>query len=469
MVFSSLSFIFLFLPALALLYFPVKDIRWRNAVLLAGSLFFYAWGEPKLVLIMLLSALIAYGGGLLQQRLKKQGLDRAEKAFFIASVTLILSFLFVFKYLDLAVGTLNSVTGLTLSLPNLRLPIGISFYTFQILSYVIDLHRGKVELQRNFFRLLLYVCLFPQLIAGPIVRYSTVESELAARSSSVQDIAFGTRRFIIGLSKKVLIANGAAQFAEIVYGGSPEVYGSLMYWLAALAFTLQIYFDFSGYSDMAIGLGRIFGFHFLENFDYPYTAVSVTDFWRRWHISLSSWFRDYVYIPMGGNRVRIPRPILTLLIVWGLTGLWHGASWNFVLWGLYYGILLILEKFLLDPVLLKLPKVLRWLLTFIVVNIGWVIFDLTDFSQMLTALRMMFSAVPTNFIAMVAANTGILQAALYILPGLIFMFPVGKLFTKRPQNRKAAVLRDAGCIALFLLSVVFILSSSYNPFIYFRF
>lgn len=333
MVFSSLSFLFLFLPVLVILYFASPNRTWRNGVLLAFSLLFYAWGEPRLIAVMLLSSAVAYAGGCLMDRLRLQGNAHSEKAVFVVTSVLILGALVIFKYLDFVLANLNAFTGAGIPLPHLRLPIGISFYTFQTLSYVIDLHRGKVAVQKNYPNLLLYICLFPQLIAGPIVRYATVEHELMNRREDRAEAADGVRRFAVGLAKKVLIANGVARFAEIVYAGDPANYGTAMYWLAALAYTLQIYFDFSGYSDMAIGLGWMFGFHFLENFDHPYTALSVTDFWRKWHISLSTWFRDYVYIPLGGNRVSTPRWAWNLLVVWALTGLWHGASWNFVVWG----------------------------------------------------------------------------------------------------------------------------------------
>ena len=376
MVFSSQTFLFFFLP-LAGLCVLIRSKPVQNALLLIASLIFYAWGEPKMVVLMVLVTLIAYGSGFAIVHFKAR--PRAKKAVLIASVVVILGNLVVFKYLNFLCRTFSF---LGLSAPGIALPIGISFYTFQILSYVIDLYRGKIALQRNFFYLLMYVSFFPQLIAGPIVRYETVEQEIRSRSVTMDDLAHGFRRFVVGLAKKLLLANQVAQVAAIVYSGDPANYGSLMYWLAAIAYTLQIYFDFSGYSDMAIGLGRMFGFHFLENFNYPYISLSVTEFWRRWHISLSTWFRDYVYIPLGGNRVSRGKWVRNILVVWGLTGLWHGADWNFLLWGLYYGVLLLIEKLWLGKYLERLPKALRWLLCMVIVCIGWVMFNLTDFVQM---------------------------------------------------------------------------------------
>ena len=366
MVFSSLAFLYAFFPLTVLLYFAVPfavgqsdfSLKWRNGVLLCASLIFYAWGEPKLVLMMLLATVIAYVGGLgiacfdgVQETLngsEKSRRGMTRKLVFVITVALLIANLFVFKYFNFAVNNFAKLFRFTPQVAQIALPIGISFYTFQILSYVIDLYRGEIAVQKNFARLLLYVCLFPQLIAGPIVRYQTVEEELSGRSESLDGAYAGTVRFIAGLGKKVLLANNLALIAETIYAGDTAVFGSGAYWLAAIAYSLQIYFDFSGYSDMAIGMGRIFGFHFEENFNRPYLSVSVTEFWRRWHISLSSWFRDYVYIPLGGNRVSPARRIFNILAVWALTGLWHGAEWNFVLWGLYYGVLLIVEKTIKD-------------------------------------------------------------------------------------------------------------------------
>ena len=487
MVFSSLTFLYFFLPAVFLLYFLLKNRVYRNTVLLVASLLFYAWGEPKFLFVMLAAVLVAYAGGLILHRMEEKSRPRAKKAACIAVCLILTANLFVFKYLNFTVSSLETLLGWELPLKEVTLPIGISFYTFQILSYVIDLYRGKVKVQKNFFYLTLYVSLFPQLIAGPIVRYETVEGEIRARRESLSDIACGLRRFILGLAKKVILSNNLASIAELIYAGDKSVYGTTLYWLAALSFALQIYFDFSGYSDMAIGLGRMFGFHFHENFDRPYLSLSVTEFWRRWHISLGSWFRDYIYIPLGGNRVKTPRFILNILIVWGLTGLWHGASWNFLLWGLYYGLLLLVEKLLLKKLLLKkhfprLPKVVRFLYTAFFVLLGWVLFNLTDFGALGSALSMMFRFRGSDFLTVVTEDSKILYAFLYLPLGILCVLPFGawlkraKTALRGKYPRAAAVLSPfaeavgyAALLLLLVLCILFILSATYNPFIYFRF
>lgn len=469
MVFSSSSFLFMFFPLCLAAYFLLKNRPYRNAVLLLFSLFFYAWGGGLGFLLLLVAAVaVAYLGGLLLVSLAAHGRPRLRRSVFVATVSLLLLNLFVFKYLNFTVRNLSSLFSLRLPFPELVLPIGISFYTFQVLSYVIDLYRGLVPVQKNPLYLLLYVSFFPQLIAGPIVRYETIQEEITSRRENLDDVVYGLKRFLIGLAKKLILANRVAAISEIIYAGDPALYGSLMYWLAALAYTLQIYFDFSGYSDMAIGIGRIFGFHFLENFDYPYLSCSVTEFWRRWHISLSSWFRDYVYIPLGGNRVSKPRWIFNILLVWMLTGFWHGAEWNFLLWGLYYGFLLLLEKLVLLPFLSRLPKFLSWLYTFVIVNVGWVIFNLTDFSKLRSALSLMFRFQPTHWLDMFAADISITTAFLYIPLGLLCCFP---LFRKcRPVRGAFGELVSCGAyLALLAVCVAYLVSSTYNPFIYFRF
>lgn len=470
MVFSSMTFIYFFLFLTILLYFPIRNRKWRNGVLLVASLVFYSWGEPRFVVMMLLSTLIAYLGGLAMY--KKTWL-KYRKLIFVLSVVLITANLFVFKYFNFVVENIEHLAGADFGLKQIALPIGISFYTFQILSYVIDLYKGVVGLQNNFFYLLLYVSFFPQLIAGPIVRYSTIENEILYREESLEDITYGARRFCVGLAKKVLLSNSLIRIAEIVYAGDPKIYGSVMYWIAAISYSLHIYFDFSGYSDMAIGLGRVFGFHFLENFNHPYVALSITDFWRRWHISLSSWFRDYIYIPLGGNRVGTLRWVFNILVVWALTGFWHGASWNFVLWGLYYALLLILEKLVLGKLLVRLPDFLKWIYTAFFVVIGWVIFNLTDFNAMLKALAMMFNGTPCVIANMVAADSEIVIATIFIPLGIICMLPIGqfihaKLVTVKNKKVYDLVL-NTGSLVLFALSICFILSTKFNPFIYFRF
>ena len=454
MVFSSLTFIYFFFAAAFAAYFVLPGLKAKNAVLLIVSLVFYSWGEPKYVVLMIITTLIAYLGGLLIS-----GSKGGQKRFvYICTCVLILLGLVIFKYLDFVLNAFGKEG------PGLSLPIGISFYTFQVLSYVIDLKRGEVELQKNYFKLLLYVSLFPHLISGPIVRYSTVAGEIDNRKHSINDMAAGFRRFTLGLAKKCILANGVAKIAEEIYAGEVELYGSLMYWLAAICYALQIYYDFSGYSDMAIGLGRVLGFHFEENFNQPYLASSVTDFWRRWHISLSSWFRDYVYIPLGGNRVSIGRWMLNILAVWGLTGLWHGASWNFVIWGLYYALLLMIEKFFLGK-LLKKAKVINHFYTLFAVVIGWVIFNFTDFTRMFKVLGIMFKGVPCNVFDVIASNSQLSLGIIFVPLAIICLF--AKPFVEFLEKKEA--LGNIISLVLFVVCTVFILSTSYNPFIYFRF
>ena len=412
MVFSSITFVYAFFPLVAAAYYLSKNRVYRNVVLLLASLLFYSWGEPRFLLLMLAATLAAYCGGLLMERCTAH-----RKLILIVTVVLLVGNLFVFKYLNFFSENLSALFGWS-ALPKLTLPIGISFYTFQILSYVIDLYRGEIRVQRNYFYLLLYVSFFPQLIA------------------------------------------------ETIYAGDSAVYGTTLYWLAAVAYALQIYFDFSGYSDMAIGLGRMFGFHFLENFDHPYTALSITDFWRRWHISLSTWFRDYVYIPLGGNRVKKSRWIRNILVVWALTGFWHGAQWNFLFWGLYYGLLLLAEKLFLGRLLERLPKAVRWLYTAFFVLIGWVLFDLTDFPSLCHALKLMFVPQATDWVAAAATNVSLLKAVVYLPLGIVCCLP---LLRREPKSAKGILLANLASGLLLIVCIVFILSSSYNPFIYFRF
>ncbi len=466
MLFSSLTFLYWFLPAVLIAYFIWDNRVYRNTVLLVFSLVFYAWGEPKYVLLMLAASLVAYMGGLLMHHYDNR--PKARKTVFIITVSLLTANLFVFKYLNFAVDNINRLFGSSWFVAKIALPIGISFYTFQILSYVIDLYWHKIKLQKNYFYLTLYVALFPQLIAGPIVRYETVEQEICCRHESIDDITTGLRRFVIGLAKKVILANPIGAFAETIYAGNSEIYGTAFYWLAALALALQIYFDFSGYSDMAIGLGRIFGFHFLENFRYPYVSVSITDFWRRWHISLSTWFRDYIYIPLGGNRTKKSRWIFNICCVWALTGFWHGAEWNFLLWGLYYAVLLLIEKLFLHKLLDRLPKFVGWLYAFVLVLIGWVLFNAESLTEIGTILRQMFAFVPTDMIGVIGADSTILYGLIYIPLGIICMFPwCEKIRIK--QNMATDIVLNIGALALLVLCIAFIVSSSYNPFIYFRF
>lgn len=470
MVFSSLTFLYGFLPLVAVCYFLWKNRTYRNLVLLVFSLCFYSWGEPTHVLLMLLASGTAYLGGLLLHRLREK--PKAKKCVFVVTVSLLVLNLVYFKYFNFLAENLSRLFSQSFSPREIALPIGISFYTFQILSYVIDLYRGEIEVQKSYLSLALYVSFFPQLIAGPIVRYQTIEKGLTHRKESWEGVVLGFRRFTTGLAKKVILANHIALVATTIYSGDTAVYGTALYWLAALAYALQIYFDFSGYSDMAIGLGSMFGFQFPENFNYPYAALSITDFWRRWHISLSTWFRDYVYIPLGGNRVGRWRQARNLLIVWGLTGLWHGAQWNFLLWGIYYGLLLLLEKLVPEKFLERLPRVLRWCCTFFLVLLGWVLFEFTELPQLFRALQVMFSFRATQWMQVLTRSSSLLWALFYLPLGLLFLFPAAKKWTQRfpwKDTPAFSLARDLGYLALFGLSVMYIISSTYNPFIYFRF
>ncbi len=470
MVFSNLIFLYFFLPLVIIVYFICKNRVYRNTVLLLFSLLFYSWGEPKYIFLMILASFIAYIGGILIGKYEKQKHLKLKKLVYIITIMLLVANLFVFKYFNFVFDNLSGLFSKGFSVSAIVLPIGISFYTFQIISYVIDLYRGEISVQRNFFYLTLYVSFFPQLIAGPIVRYKTVEQEICCRNETLDDVVIGLKRFIIGLAKKVIIANNVSKIAVIVYAGNASDYGTTLYWIAAIAYTFQIYFDFSGYSDMAIGLGRIFGFHFLENFNYPYVSLSITDFWRRWHISLSTWFRDYIYIPLGGNRTSTIRWIFNILIVWALTGLWHGANWNFVIWGLYYAALLLIEKLFLNKIIDKMPRIIKWLYAFFFVNIGWVIFNLTDFNKMTAALQTMFTLSPTNWMNVISANSSILNAIMYLPIAFLFAFPVFKnLNSKIKENNFIIIIKNIGYLIVFGLCITYILSSSYNPFIYFRF
>lgn len=461
MVFSSLLFIYFFLPIFFIAYFIIKNRKYRNIVLLLFSLFFYAYGEPFYLILMVFSIVINYFFAILIDKFQ-------SKKLFILDLIFNIGLLGIFKYFNFFLENINNFFNLNINFINIALPIGISFYTFQIMTYVIDVYKKEVPVQKSIISLGCYICAFPQLIAGPIVRYSTVNQELNERDENLTDIASGARRFILGLTKKVLIANGAAYICEHLLPLGGQTYGFVGALLIAISYTIQIYFDFSGYSDMAIGLGKILGFHYLENFNYPYIATSITDFWRRWHISLSSFFKDYVYIPLGGNRVKKIINIRNLLIVWFLTGLWHGASWNFIIWGLYYGIILIVEKFLLKKVLKKLPKFFQHLYSIVLIVIGWIIFLSTDLS---TIKDIISSLIGVNGIGKIPdiVNTQTLTIR-YMLPlvlGIIFSIPIypriSKLLEKHPY------IMDIILIILLLLSTWIILVDSYNPFIYFRF
>lgn len=466
MVFSSTIFLCVYLP-LVLLGYYICPKKGKNLFLLIVSLIFYAWGEPKYVFLMIFSILVNYVFGLLMDKHREN--KKRLKLLLVISVIIDLGLLSVFKYTDFIITNINSVFGAGFDLLNIALPIGISFYTFQAMSYTIDVYRDDVRVQRNLIDFGMYITMFPQLIAGPIVRYSDVQDQLAVRNVTTADFSEGIMRFVVGLGKKVLLANQMGAVWTQIYALGGDI-SALMAWTGAAAYTFQIYFDFSGYSDMAIGLGRMFGFKFPENFRYPYESVSITDFWRRWHITLSTWFKEYLYIPLGGNRRGLARQALNLLIVWTLTGFWHGAGWNFVMWGLYYFAILFIEKLFLLKALDKLPRLFRHAYALLLIVIGWVIFASDDVSVMLPYLGSMFGA--NDALGGMDVYTLLTRAALMViccvasteLPRRLFVTAAGKM------NEKAAfTVKSVLTLTLLALSVVFLIGDSYNPFLYFRF
>ena len=465
MLFSSIPFLYYFLPLVLAVYF-LTPARFRNAVLLLASLIFYAWGEPKYVLLMLASILSGYGFGLLQERYRGQ---KGAKLVCGLSVAVSLSFLLYFKYADFFLENFNAATGLGVPLLRIALPIGISFYTFQIISYTVDVYRGEPA-QKNLIHLAAYVAMFPQLMAGPIVRYSDIAQQLEHRSHSTALAAEGVRRFLIGLGKKILIANQLGELCS-VFRASDEK-SVLFYWLYAVAFALHIYFDFSGYSDMAIGLGKVFGFHFLENFNYPYISASITEFWRRWHISLGTWFRDYVYIPLGGNRVGRARQLLNILVVWMLTGFWHGAAWNFVVWGLMFAVLLIMEKlWLLKPLSKCRPLAHLYVVFFVVIS--FVIFNAENMGQALSDIGGLFGAGGIPLVSAEAVYC-LRSFALVLILAVLGATPLLRNGLVRLSQYPTAgkVLNALEPFTLFVLLLVmtgYLVDGSFNPFLYFRF
>ncbi len=467
MVFSGIPFLFFFLPISLILYYAVPFCA-KNYVLLLASLIFYAWGEPIYILLMIASTLVSYINGLFVIKYPDK-----KKLFMICSIVINLLLLGFFKYANLFIDTSSFIFGRTFASLDIVLPIGISFYTFQTMSYNIDVYRGEVPPEKNLFTLMTYISMFPQLIAGPIVRYQSVRDELHKRQINFEKITDGVMIFLHGLFKKVIIANTLGELFNEISAVSPTEHSLLTLWLGIIAFYFHIYFDFSGYSDMAIGMGKMLGFTFLDNFNYPMVAKSVSDFWRRWHMSLTTWFRDYVYIPLGGSRCSKPKHIRNLLIVWILTGFWHGASWNFVVWGLYFGVLLILEKFVLDKYLSKLPSIFRHIYTSVIVTVGWAIFSLEDFSVMIQYIRRMF--INTNLVD----KTFLFYAVPYIpflLVSTLFAIPLYPKFKKAVDgldNGAVKVLVNCGLsvvyCALIILCIALLVGNAYNPFLYFRF
>lgn len=463
MLFTSISFLYYFLPVVIILYFAMPK-KAKNVILLIASLIFYFYGEPKYIFLMLAEIIIAYFGAILIDKYK-------NKKVLILILTIHLGLLGIFKYADFTIKNINFLFKSQIPLLKLALPIGISFFTFQIISYIVDVYNGKVKVQKSFIKLATYVSLFPQLIAGPIVRYETIENELENRTHSFENFAYGVRRFILGLSKKVLIANMLGELCSNFMSVTEK--SVVLYWMFGISYMLQIYFDFSAYSDMAIGLGRMFGFHFLENFNYPYISKSITEFWRRWHISLSSWFKDYVYIPLGGNRKGTKILIRNILIVWTLTGIWHGASWNFVIWGLLFGIILIIEKLWLGKFIEKLPTIIRRIYVLFIVMISFIIFNGNSLQDIWNNIIGLFGVnnlpVSNSYTIYYLRNYIIV-----IIIALIGATPILKnTIEKLKQNDKIEriinILEPILLIILLLVITAYLVDNSYNPFLYFRF
>ena len=471
MIFASLIFLYLFLPLNLIIYFSCKNIKARNLVLLGFSLFFYAWGEPLWVFVLMLTALVDYMCGRLIEA--NAGKPAARTGLLISVITN-LGLLATVKYSGFVVSSLNAVLPFTIPVPSIALPLGISFYTFQTLSYTIDVYRGRVPAQRRYVDYLMYLSLYPQLVAGPIVRYSAVAEELTERRSTPEDTAYGLFRFCVGLGKKVILANTAGSLCSQFLDGDLALLSVSGAWLGVILFALQIYFDFSGYSDMAIGLGRIFGFHFYENFNYPYLSRSPRAFSRRWHISLGSFFRDYVYIPLGGNRRHVYR---NLAVTWFLTGLWHGASWNFILWGLWFGLFIALERRYLKDALERAPRVVSHLYTLLVVLIGWVFFYFTDLSRAMTVLGRMIGIGAPAFGLDALSGARMMNHIFFLAAAIFGCLPVWPRLRDMLTDRRSAAYAPgvmiaweiAVCVVLLIACTALLVGESYNPFLYFRF
>ena len=476
MVFSSLTFLFVFLPVVFIIYYAVPK-RAKNVVILVSGLLFYAWGEPIYVLAMILSTFIDYTAGRLIDKYDDK--PKIRTICLIVSLVMNIGLLGTFKYLGFLINSVNGWFGLSIPNPNLPLPIGISFFTFQSMSYTIDLYRRNIKVQKSAVSFMAFVTLFPQIVAGPIVRYEDVQNELDNRSVTEKMLGDGISRFITGLGKKVLIANNIGMLWTQVKGMDYGELSAVTAWLGILAFTFQIYFDFSGYSDMAIGLGKMMGFNFPENFNYPYMSHSISEFWRRWHITLGAWFRSYIYIPLGGNRKGLPRTIINLLIVWAVTGIWHGASWNFMLWGVYFGVLIIIERLFMGKVLEKIPSFFSWLYTFVLVVFGWVMFEAVDtsivnigemFGQMFTYIGAMFGAngtVMDNTATFAIVNYGVMFAVCIL--GSSDMFKNAAEYIRKKAPEWVQYGFPVAQTAVMLASIADITTSSYNPFLYFNF
>ncbi|MCM1540500.1 MAG: MBOAT family protein [Blautia sp.] len=472
MIFSSVTFTFIFLPVIIFIYYISKN-KYKNIILVIASVLFYAYGEHRAVLIMLFSIGFNYLSALAIDKVRK---ETYRKIFLVGAIACNLGILYIFKYLDFSITIFNGVSGRNVPLRNIALPIGISFFTFQAMSYVIDVYRHSAAAETNVLNVALYVSFFPQLVAGPIVRYNTIAQQIKDRYIDAEHFGYGAKRFICGFCKKIILANNLAVVAENALLNT-DFHGQsiVLSWLGAICFTLQIYYDFSGYSDMAIGLGRMFGFQFEENFNYPYISGSVTEFWRRWHISLGQWFRDYVYIPLGGSRVSALKHIRNLLIVWSLTGLWHGASYSFVVWGLMYFICLIIEKYVIRPEERRnlLFKGIWHIITFFIIMLGWVLFDTESISLSIQCYASMIGYYGNAFID-VAACAYLQEYAVYIFLGVLFAFPVAPMFGKLCYRRIwCGRIMDfvipIGYMIVFLWAVSFLILGAHNPFIYFNF
>ena len=463
MLFTSISFLYYFLPIVIILYFIVPK-KFKNFILFLSSIFFYFCGEPIYTFLMIGEIFIAYVGARYLEKHRK-------KSILVSLLAIHIGALGLFKYSDFTINNINQIFGSKIPLLKLALPIGISFYTFQIISYVVDVYRGKVKAQKSFLKLATYVSLFPQLIAGPIVRYETIEKELDSRTSNFENFAYGVRRFVIGLGKKVLIANMLGELCDVFSTTNEK--SILFYWIFAISYSLQIYFDFSAYSDMAIGLGRMFGFHFLENFNYPYISKSITEFWRRWHMSLSSWFRDYVYIPLGGNRKETIILVRNIFIVWALTGIWHGANWTFVIWGLMFGIMLIIEKLFLTKHLEKIPSILQRIYVLFTVMISFIIFNANSIGEAWNNIIGLFGANGESLIN--ASTVYYLKSYLVVLViAIIGSTPllkniIEKLKTKTNANKIINLLEPIAMASILIIVTAYLVDNSYNPFLYFRF
>ena len=466
MIFSSPYFLFLYLPVVLLLYY-ISPLNWRNLVLLVVNLVFYGWGEPVYILIMFASIAIDYTHGILVTRCKAKGNLRGAKAAVASSVLFNLALLGVFKYSDFLIGSVNALLGTSIPLTGLSLPIGISFYTFQTMSYTIDVYRGDARTQKNIVTFGTFVTLFPQLIAGPIIKYKDLDEQLEHRDHSFERFASGVQRFVTGAAKKVLLANALGPLWDIYKATPPDQLTTLGAWMGIIAFALQLYFDFSGYSDMAIGLGRMLGFEFLENFNYPYLSKSASEFWRRWHISLGSWFREYVYFPLGGSRVSKGRMVFNLLVVWAATGIWHGASWNFLFWGLYWFVWIALEKLWLGKWLDRAPNWAGHLYGLIIALVGWAIFAVEDFSAMGPYLATMFGfgagALDSAFLYYLRNYLPILVIAVIAATPL-----AANVWKKLPERARQVAFPVLMCAGL-VLATAYLVDGTYNPFLYFRF